>query len=106
MLVPVLKCKGLDPNNPNNHRPIANVSFVSKIIENIVSFQPKSYLEAHDLLPAIQSGFRKGHSIETLLLRLLSDAIGHCQLTRLALCCQPDWPGRLPKFDHIFCLYA
>src|SRR6218665_3794713 len=37
---------------------------------------------------AIQSGFRKSHSTETLLLRLLSDVLGavdHCQLTLLAL---------------------
>src|SRR6218665_3318968 len=39
-------------------------------------------------IPAIQSGFRKGHSTETLLLRLLSDiygAIDPSQLTFLAL---------------------
>src|SRR6218665_683116 len=41
-----------------------------------------------NLLPGIQSGFRKGHSTETLLLRLLSDvyaAIDSYQLTLLAL---------------------
>ena len=35
-----------------------------------------------------KSGFRKSHSTETLLLRLLSDVLGavdHCQLTLLAL---------------------
>ena len=40
------------------------------------------------MLPTIQSGFRKGHSTETLLLRLLSDiygAIDRSQLTLLAL---------------------
>src|SRR6218665_746264 len=47
-----------------------------------------SYLETNNLLPGIQSGFRKGHSTETLLLRLLSDvyaAIDSSQLTLLAL---------------------
>src|SRR6218665_343366 len=47
-----------------------------------------SYLETNNLLPCIQSGFRKGHSTETLLLRLLSDvyaAIDSSQLTLLVL---------------------
>src|SRR6218665_1752377 len=90
ILVPALKCEGLDSNDPVNYRPIANVFFVSKIIEKIIAFQMTSYLETNNLLPGIQSlsGFRKGHSTETLLLRLLSDvyaAIDSSQLTLLAL---------------------
>src|SRR6218665_1732603 len=85
--VPVIKCEGLDTGNPNNYRPIANVSFISKIVEKIVALQLlTTYLEAHNLLPTIQSGFRKGHSTEPLLLRLLSDVLGaidRCQLTLL-----------------------
>src|SRR6218665_1248089 len=81
-------CEGLDSNDPVNYRPIANVSFVSKVIEKIIAFQMTLYLETNNLLPVIQSGFRKGHSTETLLLRLLSDvyaAIDSSQLTLLAL---------------------
>ena len=88
ILVPALKCEGLDSNDPVNYRPIANVSFVSKVIEKIIAFQMTSYLETNNLLPGIQSGFRKGHSTETLLLRLLSDvyaAIDSSQVTLLAL---------------------
>jgi Reverse transcriptase (RNA-dependent DNA polymerase) len=61
---------------------------LSKIIEKIIFGQLMKYLNAHDLLPACQSGFRRGHSTETLLLRLLSDCYGamdRCQLTLLAL---------------------
>src|SRR6218665_3545476 len=53
-----------------------------------ISLQLTTYLDAHNLLPTIQSGFRKSHSTETLPLRLLSDVLGavdHCQLTLLAL---------------------
>src|ERR1043165_7821409 len=47
-----------------------------------------AYLEGNHLLPQGQSGFRRHHSTETLLLRLLSDiygAIDRAQLTLLAL---------------------
>jgi len=46
------------------------------------------YLDKDNLLPTFQSGFRKGHSMETLLVRLLSDiygAIDRSQVILLAL---------------------
>ena len=64
---------GLDPDFLNNYRPISNLSYLSKILERLVSMQFISYLNEHDLLPAHQSGFRAGHSTETVLFRLLSD---------------------------------
>src|SRR6218665_350866 len=76
ILLPVLKGDGLDAANPVNYRPIANVSFVSKIIEKIVACQLIAYLDRNNLLPPCQPGFRKFHSTETLLLRLLSDIYG------------------------------
>src|SRR6218665_3088654 len=54
----------------------------------VAASQLIAYLEVNKLLPVCQSGFRKGHSTETLLLRLLSDiygAVDRSQLTLLAL---------------------
>src|SRR6218665_3531104 len=73
VIFPALKRDGLDLKDPSNFRPISNISFLSKIIEKIVSEQITSYLSTNDLLPKYQSGFHRGHSTETLLLRLLSD---------------------------------
>ena len=69
ILIPVIKREGLDPTDPGNFRPIANVSFISKVVEKIIVHQLFPYLEANNLIPAIQSGFRNRHSTETLLLR-------------------------------------
>ena len=100
ILVPVLKCEGLDSNNPVNFRPIANVSFISKIIEKIVALQLTSYLETNNLLPAIQSGFRRGHSTETLLLRLLSDVYGAIDRSQLTLLALFDVSAAFDTVDH------
>ena len=54
----------------------------------MVSMQFISYLNKHDLLPAHQSGFRAGHSTETVLVRLLFDifsAMDSGDVTLLAL---------------------
>src|SRR5688572_16384356 len=51
ILVPVLKHTGLDSSDPVNFRPIANVSFLPKIIEKIAAYQLTVYLEANKMLP-------------------------------------------------------
>ena len=47
ILVPVLKAEGLDVTVPLNFRPIANVSFLSKIIEKIIAAQLTHSLSGH-----------------------------------------------------------
>src|SRR6218665_3671860 len=87
MQIPNLKNNGLDQEGPTNYRPIANVSFLSNIIEKTMAYQLTGHLERNNLLPSCQSGFRRFHSTETLLLRFLSDiymAIDRSELTSLA----------------------
>ena len=88
IVTPALKKHGLDSEVLNNYRPISNLSYLSKILEKLVSMQFISYLNEHDLLPAHQSGFRAGHSTETVLVRLLSvifSAMDSGDVTLLAL---------------------
>jgi len=50
-----------------------------------VSEQITSYLSTNDLLSKYQLGFRRDHSTETLLLRLLSDCYGAIDRGRVTL---------------------
>jgi len=45
ILLPVIKEGGLDQSDPVNYRPIANVTFLSKILERIVANQLITYLD-------------------------------------------------------------
>src|SRR6218665_2257166 len=61
---------------------------LSKILERFVANQLISYLDANEMFPSYQSGFRRNNSTETLLLRLLSDfysAMDRGHVTLLAL---------------------
>src|SRR5664279_4624325 len=71
IVTPLLKKPGLDTADMNSYRPVSNLSFMSKLVERVVANQLNEYLSANNLLPRFQSAYRKGHSTETALLRVL-----------------------------------
>lgn len=70
---PFLKKPHLDPEDYSNYRPVANLSFLSKILERIVANQLNNYFVQNDLFPSFQSAYRSNHSNETALLRVVND---------------------------------
>ena len=66
---PALKSNKGDIDNLKYFRPISNLSTVSKLLEKVISDQLNDYLNANSLYCDVQSGYRKGHSCETLLLK-------------------------------------
>uniref|UniRef100_T1G4A6 Reverse transcriptase domain-containing protein n=1 Tax=Helobdella robusta TaxID=6412 RepID=T1G4A6_HELRO len=48
------------------------MSFLSKLIERIVSKELKKHLDGNNLLPVYQSGYKRHHSTKTALLHVLS----------------------------------
>ena len=57
-VTPLLKKPDLDPNIFNNLRPISNLPFLSKIMENAVASQIQAHLSNNNLYEQFQSGFR------------------------------------------------
>ena len=74
-VVPLLKKPGLDTADMGNFRPVSNLTFMLKVTERAVAWQLHAYLSAEDLLPRCQSAYRKRHSTETAMLRVVSDAL-------------------------------
>ena len=48
---------------------------MSKVFERVVAEQLNEFLATEELLPGNQSAYRKRHSTETTMLRVLSDAL-------------------------------
>jgi len=70
---PLLKKAGADRNSLQNYRPVANLPFVSKVIEKAVAAQLDDHLTKHHLMETLQSAYRKRHSTETALLKVHDD---------------------------------
>ena len=75
LVIPALKKPHLDPSVPSNYRPISNLSFISKLLEGVVTRQLTAHLESNNIIPAVQSAYRRNHSTETDLLKICNDAL-------------------------------
>lgn len=74
-LTPLIKGQSLDNNNLKNYRPISNLTFVGKLIERVVLSRLNDHLKANNLNINHQSGYKKDHSTETLLIRIVDDLL-------------------------------
>lgn len=90
----------MDPNDRANYLSIANVTFLFKILERIVASQMTLYLDPNDLLPSHQSGFRKNHSTETLLVSFLSDLCGAMDAGQISFLALFDVSSAFDSVDH------
>ena len=72
-VTPLLKKSNLPVNNLKNYRPVSNLSFISKIIEKVVSNRLQGHINSNKLNNPMQSAYRKSHSTETALLRVHND---------------------------------
>ena len=106
IIIPTLKNNSLDPSLLSSYRPIANLSFISKIIEKVVYKQLYHFLNINSLLPSTQSGFRLSHSCETSLLKLYNDliyAFDHGE-TSILVCL--DYSSAFDTVDHNMLLHV
>ena len=100
IITPLIKKSTLDTSVLKNYRPVSNLTFMSKMIERIVADRLLRYLHEHDLLPHRQSAYRRHHSTETALLRVLSDiyaAADKQEVTLLGLYTRPQRRLRLRR---------
>lgn len=86
-----------------SYRPISNLLFLSKTLERIVALQIEGYLTTNGLFAKMQSAYRKHHSTETALLRVINDI--HQALTKYeAVLVLLDLSAAFDTIDHAILL--
>ena len=58
VITPILKKPSLDSNVLKNFRPVANLPFISKVVEKAVALQISTHLEKNDLNDVYQSAYK------------------------------------------------
>jgi len=58
---PLLKKAGIDNTDMKNYRPISNLTVISKLSERVILRRLLEHLNVDDLLPSVQSAYRKCH---------------------------------------------
>lgn len=88
-----------------NYRPVSNLSFVSKVIEKVVSQQCNAYIESNNLDETLQSAYKKHHSTETALIKVCNDILLHMDSQKVVLLTLLDLSAAFDTVDHEILLY-
>ena len=97
---PLLKKSNLDPECLKNYRPVSNLPFISKLLERIVLSQCLEHLYKHELFEPFQSAYRKGHSTETALLRIVNDLMQASDKGKVSILSLLDLSAAFDTIDH------
>ena len=100
IITPLIKKPHLDATDVKNYRPVSNLTFVSKVVERLISGRLVSYLQENDLMPVEQSAYRKNHSTETALLRVISDLLNSMDKQEVTLLGLLDLSAAFDCVDH------
>ena len=100
----MIKKPNLDPEVLGNYRPVSNLPYLSKILERAVADQLQAHLDTNGLHVKFQSAYRRGHSTETALLRILNDLLVMIDGGNNAILVLLDLSAAFDTLDHTLLL--
>ena len=98
--MPLLKKASLSKVDIRNYRPVANLNFVSKIIEKVIANRIRSHRERNDLSNQYQSANKKFHYTETAPLKVENDIILNMDEGRVTALALLDLSAGFGTLDH------
>ena len=100
---PLLKKLGFELINPN-YRPVSNLSFISKVVENCMLLQLSRHCKDFNLQPDYQSAYREDYSCETAVLKISNDILWAFENQSITLLVAIDLSAAFDTVDHTILL--
>ena len=103
VILPLLKELGstIDTNNFKNYRPVSNLMFISKLAERIVEKMLDQHMAQNNLMIDKQYGYKKAHSTEMLLLKVVNDLFQSFDKNILSVVILLDLSVAFDTVDHL-----
>ena len=70
MVQPLIKSRDLELNAMRNYHPVSNLSFLTKVIEKVITSKLYHHQESNNMVEDLQSAYSVGHITETALLKV------------------------------------
>ena len=97
-ICPVPKIK--NPQSISDYRPISILPILSKVFERVILQQLTEIIEGEMIYDQQQSGFRKGHSTTTILLKLKDDIVKAMKKGEVTLAILADFSKAFDTVDY------
>lgn len=99
-VTPLIKKEGLDASDPSNYRPISNLNTISKVMERVCLARLLPHVATTGKFNPLQSAYRKHHSTETALLKILDDLYRIIDDRRSAVLVGLDLSAAFDTIEH------
>ena len=92
--------KIVNPIKEKDFRPISILPVLSKVYEKLMLHQLNDYIEKSSVYNSTQSGFRKGHSTQSLLLKFRDDIQKALNRNEITMSVMIDYSKTFDTIDH------
>ena len=89
-----------NPTKPKDYRPISILPVLSKVYEKVILGQLINHINAENIYNNTQSGFRKGHSTTSLLLKFRDDIQSAMNKHEITLSVLIDYSKAFDTLNH------
>ena len=102
IIIPLIKDLGslVDKEIYKNYRPVSNLLFLGKLIERVVDIRLDNHMTVNKLHDNHQFGYKKYHSTETLLLKIVNNLLLSCDDNMPSVILLLDLSAAFDTVDH------
>ena len=100
LVIKIQKYAFTDSLGNSNYGPVSNLCFISKVVEKVTLDQFNNHCQEYNLVPEYQSAYRKKHSCETSLVKLVNDILWNMENQLVTAIVILDLSETFDRVDH------